>query len=108
MGCFETKKRACLGDASSSMCHSKILIDNIITVITVIFVPIDQQGEFSFVTNSTELFSNVINKFYERCPDYKSKNCIFLHAGNIMDQNLTMKNYNYKVGNRIVVLVVNE
>ena len=105
MGCckkYKRKRRICELD---DYFYEYNLSDNIITVI---FMPIDQQGEFSFVTNSSELFSNVINEFYEMCPDYKSKNWICLHKGNIMDQNLTMENYNSKVGNRIVVLVVNE
>ena len=72
-------------------------------------MPIDQQDDFYFVTNSTELFSNVINKFYENCPDYKSKNCIFSHNGNIIDKNLTMKQNYCKAGKiRIIAAFDNE
>ena len=106
MGCckkYKRKRRICELD---DYFYEYNLSDNIITVI---FMPIDQQGEFSFVTNSSELFSNVINEFYEMCPDYKCKNCIFLHNGNIMDQNLTMEQYNCKAGKiRILVIFDNE
>ena len=78
-------------------------------IITVNFSPVDHRGHFSFETNSTELFSNVVNKFYDNCPDYISKNCNFLYEGNIMNQNLTMEQNDCKAGNiNIIVAFDNE
>ena len=73
-------------------------------VITINLSPVDNRGEFSFVTNTTELFSNVVNKFYEICPDCKSKNCIFSYEGNIMNQNLTMEQNGCKAGNINIIV----
>ena len=78
-------------------------------IITVNFSPVDHRGNFSFETNSTELFSNVVNKFYDNCPDYKSKNCNFLYEGNIMNNNLTIEQNDCKGGNiNIIVAFDNE
>ena len=49
-------------------------------------------------SNINDLFSKVINSLFQKIPEYKNKNCIFIYNNNIMKQNLTLAQNGYNGG----------
>ena len=50
-----------------------------------------------------ELFSDVVDKLYEKFPDYKNKSCFFISFCKNMKLNFSMKQNKYKSGDKILV-----
>ena len=75
--------------------------------ISVHFMSSDQTINYSFPSYPNELFSIVVNKLFEKYPDYKNKTSHFICNAYYMKLNLTMKQNKYKSGDKIMV-VINE
>ena len=71
--------------------------------ISVHFMSNDSNINDSFPSYPEELFSVVVNKLYEKYPEYKNKTLYFLCNGNYLDLNLTMKRNKYNSGDKIIV-----
>ena len=77
---------------------------NFNSLYSVKLMTIDQRVSESFIIRSDELFSVIINKFYEKYPEYINKNCTFLHNAQIMIPNFTMEQNNCESENTKIVV----
>ena len=68
------------------------------------FVTVDNKISDSFSARSSTLFFKVVSQYYEKYPDYKNRNCVFIYHGQIMDHNLSLKENKYKSEEPILVL----
>ena len=80
---------------------SPILIE---TSIYVKFISVDKKICDSFSASSSTLFFGVVSQYYEKYPDYKSRNCVFIYHGRIMDHNLSLEENKYKSEEPIMVV----
>ena len=55
--------------------------------------------------SSTELFSNILEKFFGIYPDLRDKNCIFICNGQDMKPDLTLSQNNYNSGDEILIMI---
>ena len=65
--------------------------ENFNTLYFVLLMTIDKKVNDSFIIRSDEKFSVIVNKFYEKYPEYRNKNCTFIYNGQIMIHNFTME-----------------
>ena len=54
-------------------------------MISVIFLSVDQNIYYSVICKNTDIFSNIINKFYDKYPEYKNTKNDFIVNGNKVD-----------------------
>ena len=71
-------------------------IDNMEIIMFATFETLDQMIVESIATMSNELFSKVLDRFYDKHSELKNKNCVFIHEGKVLNPNLTMKQNNCK------------
>ena len=71
--------------------------------IAVHFISNNQMINYCLPSYPDELFSDVVDKLYEKFPDYKNKSCFFISDGKIMKLNFSMKQNEYKSGDKILV-----
>ena len=78
-------------------------------IIAVNITTMDEQIHYPIPCYPDDLFSSVINKFYEQYPKYKNKECYFLGNGQILEPNLSVSKNGIKNGvSIIIILKVNE
>ena len=71
--------------------------------ITVNFA-IPQKGIISIISNSSTYFYSVLNSLYEMLPEYREKNCIFMHNNKAIDLNCTMEQNKSISGENIILI----
>ena len=74
-------------------------------VINAHFISADKSINQFIQSNSKELFSNLLEKFFGIYPDLRIKICTFTCNGITMDPNLTLEQNNYKSGDEILITI---
>ena len=76
-------------------------------LISIKFVSVEKDVDFSLITKNTEIFSKIEYILYEKYPKYTETENVFLCGGNRINRHKSLKENKIKNGD-IIIIAVNE
>ena len=76
-------------------------------LISIKFVSVEKDVDFSLITKNTEIFSKIEHILYEKYPKYIESENVFLAGGNRINRYSTLEKNKIKNGD-IIIIAVNE
>ena len=73
------------------------------TIISVNFTSLDQKINYLMACKKTDIFENILVKFYNEFPNLKYKKIYFIANGNVVNRSLTFEQNNIKNGTTILI-----
>ena len=73
------------------------------TIIAVNFTSLDQKINYPMACKKTDIFENILVKFYNEFPNLKYKKIYFIANGNVVNRSLTFEQNNIKNGTTILI-----